>query len=213
MSDPTHNFAGATPLPGGMPLERLRSLSGQPLVRRALPWLIGAGALAAVALTWSLLAPAPQRILYSELNDGERASVVSSLDKAGIAYAIDNQTGTLTVGQDDLYKARMLVAADGRLANPDPTTALDTLPLGASRTMEGEHLRAAREHELMLTIQEIEGVEGARVHLAEASKTMFVRDDAPPTASVMVRMAKGRDRKSTRLNSSHLARSRMPSSA
>ena len=192
MSDPTHNFAGATPLPGGTPLERLRSLSGQPLVRRAMPWLIGAGALGAVALTWSLLAPAPQRILYSELNDGERAGVVSSLDKAGIAYAIDNQTGTLTVGQDDLYKARMLVAADGRLANPDPTTALDNLPLGASRTMEGEHLRAAREHELMLTIQEIEGVESARVHLAEASKSVFVRDDAPPTASVMVRMAKGR---------------------
>jgi flagellar M-ring protein FliF len=30
------------------------------------------------------------------------------------------------------------------------------------------------------------------VHLAEASKSVFVRDDAPPTASVMVRMAKGR---------------------
>ena len=192
MSDATHNFAGGMPLPGGNPLERLRGLSAQPLVRRALPWLIGAGALGAVALTWSLLAPAPQRILYSELSDGERAGVVSSLDKAGIAYAIDNQTGTLTVGQDDLYKARMLVAADGGLANPDPTTALDNLPLGASRTMEGEHLRAAREHELMLTIQEIDGVESARVHLAEANKSVFVRDDAPPTASVMVRMAKGR---------------------
>ena len=192
MSDATHNFAGGTPVPGGNPLDRLRGLSAQPLVRRALPWLIGAGALGAVALTWSLLAAAPQRILYSELSDGERAGVVSSLEKAGIAYTIDNQTGTLTVGQDDLYKARMLVAADGGLANPDPTTALDNLPLGASRTMEGEHLRAAREHELMLTIQEIDGVESARVHLAEANKSVFVRDDAPPTASVMVRMAKGR---------------------
>ena len=192
MSDLTPNPAGAIALSSGNPLERLRSLSGQPLVRRALPWLIGAGALGAVALTWSLLAPAPQRILYSDLDDGERAGVVASLDKAGIAYAIDNQTGTLTVGQDDLYKARMLVAADGGLANPDPTTALDNLPLGASRTMEGEHLRAARERELMLTIQEIDGVESVRVHLAEANKSVFVRDAAPPTASVMVRMAKGR---------------------
>ena len=30
------------------------------------------------------------------------------------------------------------------------------------------------------------------MHLAEASKSVFVRDDSPPTASVMVRMAKGR---------------------
>ena len=191
MSDLSPATMGAM-VPPGSPLERLRGLSSQPLVRKAMPWLIGTAAIGAVALTWSMLAPAPQRILYSELDDNERAGVVSSLDKAGIAYTIDNQTGTLTVGQDDLYKARMLVAADGKLASPDATTALDNLPLGASRTMEGEHLRAAREHELMLTIQEIDGVESARVHLAEASKSVFVRDDAPPTASVMVRMAKGR---------------------
>ncbi len=191
MSDLSPAAMNAMQVPGS-PLDRLRGLTGQPLVRRAMPWLIGTAAIGGAFLTWSMIAPAPQRILYSELDDNERAGVVASLDKAGIAYSIDNQTGTLTVGQDDLYKARMLVASDGKLAGPDPTTALDNLPLGASRTMEGEHLRAAREHELMLTIQEIDGVESARVHLAEASKSVFVRDDAPPTASVMVRMAKGR---------------------
>ena len=180
------------PLGAGTPLERLRGLTGQPLVRRAMPWFLGASALGAVALTWSVLSPAPQRILYSELNDGERAGVVASLDKAGIAYTIDNSTGTLTVGEDDLYRARMLVAQDGALASPDPTTSLDSLPLGASRTLEGERLKAAREHELQLTIQEIDGVEGVRVHLAEGNKSVFVRDEAPPTASVMIRMAKGR---------------------
>ena len=194
MSDLILASAGQVPLalPAASPLERLRVLSAQPLVKRAAPWLIGAAAIGAAALTWSLIASDPQRILYSELDDGARAGVVASLDKAGIAYAIDNQTGTLTVGQDDLYKARMLVAADGGLASPDATTALDNLPLGASRTMEGEHLRAAREHELQLSIEEIDGVEAVRVHLAEASKSVFVRDDAPPTASVMVRMARGR---------------------
>ena len=191
MSDLSPAAMGAMQVPGS-PIERLRGFAAQPLFRKAMPWLIGTAAIGAAFLTWSMIAPAPQRILYSELDDNERAGVVASLDKAGIAYSIDNQTGTLTVGQDDLYKARMLVAADGKLAGPDPTSALDNLPLGASRTMEGEHLRAAREHELMLTIQEIDGVESARVHLAEANKSVFVRDDAPPTASVMVRMAKGR---------------------
>ena len=191
MSDLSPASMSAMQVPGS-PLDRLRGLTGQPLVRKAMPWLIGTAAIGGAFLTWSMIAPAPQRILYSELGDNERAGVVASLDKAGIAYTIDNQTGTLTVGQDDLYKARMLVASDGKLGGPDPTTALDNLPLGASRTMEGEHLRAAREHELMLTNQEIDGVESARVHLAEASKSVFVRDDAPPTASVMVRMAKGR---------------------
>lgn len=183
------------PLPSqgaGTPLERLRGLSGQPLVRRALPWFLGAAALGGVALTWAVLSPAPQRILYAELGDGERAGVVASLEKAGIAYTINNQTGTLTVAEDDLYRARMLVAQDGALAVPDATTSLDSLPLGASRTLEGERLKGAREHELQLTIQEIDGVEGVRVHLAEGNKSVFVRDESPPSASVMVRMAKGR---------------------
>ena len=177
--------------PGAM-LERVRTLSGQPAARRALPWFLGLSALGSVALTWALLSPAPQRMLYSELDDGERASVAASLDKAGITYAIDNQTGALSVGEDDLYRARMLVASDGALASPDAPASLDSLPLGASRTLEGERLRAAREHELMLTVQEIDGVEAVRVHLAEAAKSVFVRDNSPPTASVMVRMARGR---------------------
>ena len=180
------------PFATGGPLDRLRALSAQPLVRRALPWFLGAAAIGGVALTWSLLSPAPQRILYSELDDNSRAGVVSSLDKAGIAYRIDNATGTLTVAEDDLYKARMLVAQDGALATPDPTAALDSLPLGASKNLEGERLRAAREHELQLTIEEIDGVEGVRVHLAEGARSVFVRDNSPPTASVMLRMAKGR---------------------
>lgn len=174
------------------PLERLRGLSAQPAVKRALPWLLGVAALGGVGLTYAMLAPAPQRVLYSELDDSERADVASSLDKAGIDYTINPDTGAMTVSEADLYKARMLVASDGKLASPDANAALDSLPLGASRTLEGERLRAAREHELMLTIQEIDGVEGVRVHLAEAAKSVFVRDDTPPTASVMVRMAKGR---------------------
>ncbi len=174
------------------PLDRVKAFTARPMVKRALPWFLGLAAIGGAVLAYAALAPAPQRVLYSELGDSERASVASSLDKAGIAYKINAETGTLTVGEDDLYKARMLVASDGALAVPDPTSSLDSLPLGASRTLEGERLRGARQGELELTIQQIDGVESVRVHLAEASKSVFVREDSPPTASVMVRMAKGR---------------------
>lgn len=178
---------------GGPALTRLGSFARQGPVRRALPWFTGVAALGVAALTWAMLSSAPQRVLYSELNDAERAAVVESLDKAGIAYAIDRTSGTLTVGEDDLYKARMLVASDGALARPDTgPAALDAMPLGASRTLEGERLRAARERELMLTIQQIDGVESVRVHLAQAERSVFVRDNIAPSASVMLRLARGR---------------------
>lgn len=192
MAEAEMSQTSLVPVGAGTPLERVRALSAQPLVRRALPWFLGVAAIGGVGLTWALLSPAPQRILYSDLDDRSRAGVAASLDKAGITYAIDNSTGTLTVAEDDLYKARMLVAQDGSLATPDPTASLDSLPMGASKTLEGERLRAAREHELQLTIQEIDGVEGVRVHLAEGAKSVFVRENSPPTASVMVKMARGR---------------------
>ncbi len=176
----------------GSAFEWLRAVASQPAIRKALPWFLGIAALGGVGLSYQALAPTPQRILYSDLDDGERAKVAATLEKAGITYRINNDTGVLTVSEGDLYKARMLVAGDGALAAPDSGSGLDNLPLGASRTMEGERLRVAREHELMLTIQEIDGIEAVRVHLAEAAKSVFVRDETPPSASVMVRLAKGR---------------------
>lgn len=178
---------------GGNLLNRLKTIASQEPIRRMLPWFLGVAAIGGVALIWAALAPSPQRTLYSQLNDGERASVVETLNNASIGYSIDNQTGALTVNESDFHRARMLVAADGALAIPQSgTQLLDSLPMGASRTLESERLRAAREHDLMLTIKEIDGVDSVRVHLAESARSVFVRENLPATASVMVRLARGR---------------------
>jgi flagellar M-ring protein FliF len=178
---------------GGSPLVRLQGFIGQPAVKKSLPWFLGVAALGGAGLSWAMLAPAPQRLLYVQLDDAERASVVATLDKGQIGYRIDPGSGALTVAESDLYKARMLVAQNGSLATPDTTSdALDKLPMGASRALESERLLAAREHELMLTIKEIDGVEAVRVQIADAAKSVFVRDNIAPSASVMLWLADGR---------------------
>lgn len=189
--------ATAAPPPAEPPAENLgeraSSLFAQPAIRKALPMLAGLGALALAAMLYLALASGPQRILYASLTDAERAQVVAALEQGGISYAIDPGSGTLTVAEDDLYRARMLVAGDGALASPDDTAhMLDSIPIGASRTLEGERLRNVREQELTRTIMEIDGVEAVRVHLAQAERSVFLRENAPPTASVMVRLARGR---------------------
>ncbi|MEO1489573.1 MAG: flagellar basal-body MS-ring/collar protein FliF, partial [Pseudomonadota bacterium] len=84
-------------------------------------------------------------------------------------------------------------ASDAGLAAPQGATEmLDAIPLGSSRTLEGERLRLARERELMLTIREIDGIEAVRVHLATPERSVFVRDSSPPSASVMLRLVSGR---------------------
>jgi len=87
----------------------------------------------------------------------------------------------------------MLVASDAGIAAPQGASEmLDAMPLGTSRTVEGERLRLARERELMLTIREIDGIESVRVHLATPERSVFVRENDAPSASVMVRLVSGR---------------------
>jgi flagellar M-ring protein FliF len=192
-SPPASLLAPLTDPAGGALPARLGAFLRQPPLRRALPWFGGITAAGLTGLLWLTMAPAPQRMLYSDLSDAERAQVTAALDKAAIAYRIDNSTGAITVGENDLYKARMVAASDGAVATPETgEQMLDKLPMGASRTMEGQRLQAARERELELTIMQIDGVEAVRVHLAQPEKSVFVRDTAAPSASVMVRLAKGR---------------------
>ncbi|HQS97390.1 MAG: flagellar M-ring protein FliF [Novosphingobium sp. 16-62-11] len=178
---------------GGSPATRAKAFLSLPPVRRMLPWFAGVSAAGLSAVVWMAMSPAPQRMLYSQLSDGERAEVIASLEKAAIAYQIDSGTGAVTVGEDDLYKARMAAASDGAIATPETgMQMLDKLPMGASRGLEGQRLKAARERELELTIMEIDGVESVRVHLAEPEKSVFVRDNIAPTASVMAKLKSGR---------------------
>ena len=165
----------------------------QPALARALPALAGVGALAAAAGLWLAISSGPDRVLYTSLTDADRAKVVEVLEAGGIEYAIDNSTGALSVAEGDVYRAKMLVASDAGIAAPEGAEAmLDAMPLGTSRTLEGERLRLARERELTLTIREIDGIESVRVHLATPERSVFVRENNAPSASVMVRLVSGR---------------------
>ncbi|MEP0392575.1 MAG: flagellar basal-body MS-ring/collar protein FliF [Erythrobacter sp.] len=178
---------------GGAWRAQLSAFTNQPAFKRALPGLIGLGAVAAIAAVYLAISSPPQRILYSNLNDTERAQVVQLLEAGGIGYNIDPNTGILTVAETDLQPAKMLLAGEGGIAAPlGASEMLDSIPLGSSRTLEGERMRLARERELTLTIREIDAVENVRVHLATPERSVFVRENNPPSASVMLRLASGR---------------------
>lgn len=174
------------------PLRQVSGLLGQPAVRRSLPFVFLVGLVLAGFLAWSMVATAPQRILFANATDADKAAITSALQGAGIANGIDGG-GAITVAEDDYHKARMLLASqDLPKAQPGGYAILDNLPMGVSRAVEGERLRQARETELARSIQEIDAVAEARVHLATPEASAFVRDRASPSASVIVKLQPGR---------------------
>lgn len=174
------------------PLTQVRSLLSQPAVKRSLPLIFMLGLIGAAALAWSMLSTPPQRVLFANLPESDKAAVAQALDAASIPNTMDN-SGSITVGEDDFHKARMLLAGqDLPKAAPGGYALLDNMPMGASRAVEGERLRQARETELARSISEIDTVQVARVHLATPEASVFVRDKAEPSASVIVTLQPGR---------------------
>lgn len=192
MSNALTTSNGVTAEPFANPLSQIGGLMAQPAVRRALPMILLVGLIVAAALAWSTFSTPPQKMLFSQLTDSDQAAVSQALGQAGIDANFDG-AGALTVADEDFHKARMLLAAqDLPKATPGGYQILDNLPMGVSRAVEGERLRQARETELARSIQEIDAVGEARVHLAMPEQTVFVRDKSSPSASVILKLNAGR---------------------
>jgi len=221
MSDQEVIPAGATPLSTPQlrvaahapnPLSMLRTFVEQPAVRRSLPALGGVGALLMAGAAWWAMQSPNQTPLYAGLADGDKAAVADALQSAGIPFSIDRDTGNIDVGEDDVHKARMMLAGQGLpKAAPGGDAILSTLPMGASRALEGETLRGAREADLARTIEAIDSVKSARIHLATPEPSPFVRDDSAPAASVMLTMEGGRSLSNAQVSAiKHLVASSVP---
>lgn len=191
--------AGGVPAPAAPasakfanPLTQIGGIMKNPAVKRSLPMIFIVGLVLSAAIAWMALATPPQRVLFPQLPDSDKQAVVDALTAAKIDSSVDD-SGGITVAEDDYHRARILLAGqDLPKAAPGGYAILDQLPMGVSRAVEGERLRQARETELAKSIGEIESVADARVHLAMPESSVFVRDNAQPSASVIVRLEPGR---------------------
>ncbi|MEK9570896.1 MAG: flagellar basal-body MS-ring/collar protein FliF [Paracoccaceae bacterium] len=174
-------------------LDKIREGIDQPGFRRAFPTLLASvTAVAAIILYWGMQQP-DMTTLYSSLGEAEKSKVLDSLRNMGVEVELDPVTGDILVPTDAYHQSRISLAAQGLPEfSQNSTDAIDNLPLGVSRSVEGLKLRQVQELELAKSIAEISSVQAARVHLAIPEKSVFVRDQADPTASVFVNLKNGR---------------------
>ena len=172
---------------------RIREAIDQPGFRRAFPTLLASlTAVAAIVLYWGMQKP-EMTTLYSSLSESEKSKVLSSLRNMGVDVELDPATGEILVPTDEYHQSRISLASQGLPEfSGGELNNLDNLPLGISRSVEGVRLRQVQETELAKSITEISSVKAARVHLALPEKSVFVRDQTPPTASVFVNLKNGR---------------------
>ncbi|OLQ79150.1 flagellar M-ring protein FliF [Photobacterium proteolyticum] len=138
------------------------------------------------------------RPLYSQQERFDTGEIISVLETEGIPYRLQEENGQVLVGEGEVARIRMLLAAKGVKAKLP--TGLDSLKddssLGTSQFMETARYRHGLEGELVRTIIALNAVTNARVHLAIPRQTLFVRQNSEaPSASVMVELKPGEDLK------------------
>src|SRR6201985_1138242 len=129
----------------------------------------------------------PKTILFGGLEPRDAAAVSAKLDGLNVKYDA-REDGTILVPADQLTKLRMALAQDNLPAAGVGYEIFDKSDaFGTTAFVQNINRLRALEGELARSIQTIEGVESARVHLVIPEREVFSRDDQTPSASVVLK--------------------------
>jgi flagellar M-ring protein FliF len=136
----------------------------------------------------------PKTILFSGLESRDAAAVTSKLDAMTVKYDVKDG-GTILVPTDQVTKLRMALAQDNLPAAGVGYEIFDKSDaFGTTAFVQNINRLRALEGELARSIQTIDGVQAARVHLVIPERQVFSRDDQTPSASVVLKTQSRMDR-------------------
>lgn len=148
---------------------------------------IGVGVAAAmIALTMNL--GEPKALLYSNLDLKEAGSITTALDQAGVKYEVKGDGSTIMVARDQVASTRLMLSSKGLPTSGSVGYEIfdEANALGQTDFVQQLNRQRALEGELARTIQSLDGVESARVHLVLPKRQLFEEESEQPSAAVTI---------------------------
>ncbi|KXV46221.1 flagellar MS-ring protein [Gluconobacter albidus] len=133
-------------------------------------------------------------LLYRDLEPHEAGEIVDQLSKAHIKYRLQDQGSTIMVPDDDVARARLLLAKGGLPSGGSVGYEIFDKGNSFTATQFEQTINETRalEGELERSIRLIHGVQNARVHLVLRHRELFSTDEQNAQASVLLSMDGGR---------------------
>jgi flagellar M-ring protein FliF len=127
--------------------------------------------------------------LYVGLERADVNQIGLVLGEAGIDFDVGADGTTVLVAAGRTAQARMLLAEKGLPTSANAGYELfdNVGSLGLTSFMQQVTRVRALEGEIARTIQSIQGIKAARVHIVMAERANFRREEQEPTASVVIR--------------------------
>jgi len=130
-------------------------------------------------------------ILFDKTNAGDSALIIQQLEKDGVPYKVINE-GTIAVPSSMVYKQRISIAALGIPKDSKVGFEIfDKNEFGATDFEQKIKYLRALEGELARTIESLQPIDNASVHIAIPKDTVFAEHKNPTTASIVLNMYRG----------------------
>src|SRR5690242_17684753 len=171
----------------------LKQLARSPASRQLL-LLVGMAAAVALGVAVVLWSRGPNwGLLYAGLGQQDAAAITQALQSTNTPYQLGNDGSSIMVPASDLAAVRLRLAGQG-LPQGTATNSVPQAdsPFGMSDLAERTRYQQMLETDLGNTIGSLQGVRAARVHLALAKPSAFIRDSREASASVLVTLYPGR---------------------
>ncbi len=188
---PPTTTSNNTPATTSRPLDLLN----QPAVKKSLPAILVIAALFVFALLFSWIQGQNMRTLYPGMTDNDRHASFQALQNAGFSPQLDSATGELKIPSDQYHEARLILASQSLPSSAGAggfASLSENADMTTSQFMEQVKYMNAMEQELARSVSQISTIKSARVHIAAAKQSVFVRDRTPTKASLVVTPQPGR---------------------
>jgi flagellar M-ring protein FliF len=159
--------------------------------------VLGVAALVAVlALMFTSARDADYRVLLPNLSEKDGGQVIDRLVQMNVPYRFAEGGSSIMVPSSRVHELRMKLAAAGLPAGAAGGNTgyeiMDKSSFGQTQGQERMKIQRAIEGELTTSIQSLESVKSARVHLALPAQNGFFREQQKPSASVVLTLQPGR---------------------
>ncbi len=148
---------------------------------------IGIGVVAAV-VALSLNLGQPKALLYSNLDLKEAGSITAALDQGNVKYEVKGDGSTIMVDRDQVASTRLMLSSKGLPTSGSVGYEIfdGGNAMGQTDFVQQLNRQRALEGELARTIQALDGITSARVHLVLPKRELFEEEAEQPSASVSI---------------------------
>lgn len=169
-------------------------LGGFSTGQKAVVGLAVAGGVVALLLFSSWAAKPSYTPLFTNLDPSDASAITDKLTSSKTPFQLQDGGRTVLVPRDQVYQVRLdMSAANLPSGGSAGYELLDKQGVTTSEFRQRVDYQRALEGELARTIQAIDGVSAATVHLVIPKQDLFSEDASKATASVLLKTTPGKD--------------------